>query len=593
MTMLPDATQPRRGKLSRSIAGRGAWLALEWSIFLGAALWLTWPLAAHWTTALPLGCEAEPVVPILNLWTQWWNADRIQHAYRDYWRAPIFYPAPNAFVFSEPQPLAGLAAWALTPLLPSREAVFNVLLWLHLALNGWCTCRMFRSWRCRWWVAIASGLMVEMMPAVHWQLGVVQLVPLWGIVLTLQCLIRLARRPTVPRGLGCGVAAGVTYLLCSYYGLMLGVLAIATVPVWLHRRWLRAAYWRRFVTGTAAAGIVAALIASPVLLAQWPAAGDSTVPPRALVAELASQPIHFLRTPWKQWFPLPGIATADQASPWAFSPGTVKLALAGIGVWAGICVRRHRRLVLFWLALFAVSAVLAMGPTLAPGGYGPHDILVAVCPGYDQLRNIHRFATFGQLALVVLAGLGLEQLWRWMARLAAARFPAYQRTLPRLVGIAIVAIALAEAVPGKPRIFETPRAPPTWVAFLQERSRPDDVVAIFPMPKDNPLTNSRPTALAMVWQMQHERRMINGYSGLVPYEYLEREVRLREFPSVDSLIELQQIGVDLLVVPSEVDSGVEELSALEQFRDSVIREHRDASGAVFRLRQPPLGAPAK
>lgn len=588
MIMQPDALQPRRGKPSRSIARRGAWLALEWSIFLAAALWLTWPLAAHWTTALPLGCEDEPVVPILNLWTQWWNADRIQHACRDYWRAPIFHPAPNAFVFSEPQPLAGFAAWLGTPLLPSREAAFNVLLWLHLALNGWCTCLMFRTWRCRWWVAIASGLMVEMMPAVHWQLGIVQLVPLWGIVLTLLCLIRLTRRPTLCRGLGSGVAAGVTYLLCSYYGLMLGVLAIATVPFLLHRRWLRPAYWRQFVMATAAAGVAAAIIAGPVLLTQWQTRGHSPLPPRALVAELASQPIHFLRTPWRQWFPLPGIATADRTSPWAFSPGTTKLALAGIGIWAGIFARRRRRLVLFWLALFAVSTVLAMGPTLAASGYSPHDLLVAICPGYAQLRNIHRFATFGQLTLVVLAGLGLEHLWRWMARLAAARFPAYQRTLPSLIGIAVVAIALAEAVPGKPRVFQTPRDPPSWMTFLKERSGPDDVVAIFPMPRDNSLTESRPTAIAMYWQMQHGRRMVNGYSGLVPEEYLEREARWREFPSADSLIELRQIGVDLVVVPAELVSGVEQLAAGVPFQDCVTREHVDASGAVFRLRQPPL-----
>ena len=95
---------------------------------------------------MPLGTEEEPVVPLLNLWTQWWNVDRIQHGFADYWRAPIFYPAENAFTFSEPQLASGIGAWLLDPLLPTPEAVYNSLLLIHLALNGWCTCLMFRSW---------------------------------------------------------------------------------------------------------------------------------------------------------------------------------------------------------------------------------------------------------------------------------------------------------------------------------------------------------------------------------------------------------------------------------------------------------------
>src|SRR5262245_30729343 len=75
---------PMSGSATRTAAhwGRTAGrIALEWAIFFLAAIWITWPLAAHWTTSLPLGCEDEPVVPLLNLWTQWWNIDRIGHGY--------------------------------------------------------------------------------------------------------------------------------------------------------------------------------------------------------------------------------------------------------------------------------------------------------------------------------------------------------------------------------------------------------------------------------------------------------------------------------------------------------------------------------
>jgi hypothetical protein len=552
----------------------------EWLLFVAAALWLTSPLAAHWTTALPLGCEDEPVVPLLNLWTQWWNVDRIEHGYADYWQAPIFFPAEHALAFSEPQPLTGLAAWLLAPLLPSPVAVYNVLLWLHLALNGWSTFRMFRSWRCSWVGSLAAGLMVEMMPAVHWQLGIVQLVPVWGIILTLTFLIQLFRRPSLAAGLGSGLSAGATYLLCSYYGLMLGVLLLLTAPILVRKHLLPLGYGRAL----AAAVVSAAAVAGPIVWMQRAAIHESTMmPPRELVAELSSHPVHFLRTPWKQWVSLPGVEPANRANPYAFSPGTIKLGLAAIGIWTGLRTVRRRRLTLFWIALFVLSSVLAMGPTLSLGGFGPYDFLCAVCPGYVQLRNIHRFATFGQLALVVMAGLGGERLWQRLNVFAAQRQPAARSAALRFAGVLAFVLVLLEAVPGSPRLFATPAVVPAWAEFLQRETSEEDVVAQFPVPADNSLAASRPTALAMYWQMHHKRRVVSGYSGFVPLSYLEREGRLREFPSPATLRELQELGVRWIVVSQELSQALQELASSESFRDAWRLAHEDDETAVFQL----------
>jgi len=586
----PCRAQPRRrSDLRVSAGGAAQWgsaalrLVLEWAIFLAAALWITWPLAAHWASGLPLGCEDEPAVPLLNLWTQWWNIDRIHHFYGEYWRAPIFFPAASAFAFSEPQPVSGIGAGLLHPLLPSPEAVYNSLLWIHLALNGWCTCLMFRFWHCRWSGSVAAGLMVEWMPVLHWQLGIVQLVPIWGVVLTLMFLLRFSHRPTALAGIGCGLSAAVTYLLCSYYGLMLGVLILATLPILVRRRLLQPGQLRWI----AAACFVAALFAGPVIWGQWQATRISPViPPRELVAELSAHPLHFLRTPWPQWITIPGIPKPDRASPWAFSPGTAKLLLAALGVWQGVRRKPHRRRTLFWAALFGVSCALAMGPTLALAGYGPHDLLVAVCPGYAQLRNIHRFATFAQLSLVVLAGLGLEYLLKCIA-LRAARLQLARGMQLRLAGSLAVVLVLVESLPSAPRIFHSPAVPPACFTFIRQRSHPTDVVAVFPMPQDNTLAEYRRTTLAMYWQMRHRRRMLNGYSGLVPHEFLEREARLRSFPTPDTLAELLQTGVDLVVVEPELVPDLLRLAQSERFRDAVQQEYLDGQGGVFRLRQPP------
>jgi len=77
-----------RGTLLDGGRARGAVVLLFGAL---AVVW-TWPLALHATTHLPLGTESSATVPLFNLWTLRWNADRLAHGYAGYWDAPIFFP---------------------------------------------------------------------------------------------------------------------------------------------------------------------------------------------------------------------------------------------------------------------------------------------------------------------------------------------------------------------------------------------------------------------------------------------------------------------------------------------------------------------
>ena len=81
--------------------------------------------------------------------------------------------------------------------------------------------------------------------------------------------------------------------------------------------------------------------------------------------------------------------------------------------------------------------------------------------------------------------------------------------------------------------------------------------------------------------------MLNGYSGLVPREIQEREARLRSFPSAETLAELLQTGVNLVVVPPELAPELVRLGQANRFRGVLHQEHLDERGGLFRLRQPP------
>lgn len=103
--------------------------------FLGALLLLTiaqyWPVIARFGTSIPNDLGD----PLLNVWILWWNAHHVPFT-AEYWNAPVFAPAPNAFALSET--LLGLT-WLTTPLQwlgASPLAAYNVMFVLTPVLNG-------------------------------------------------------------------------------------------------------------------------------------------------------------------------------------------------------------------------------------------------------------------------------------------------------------------------------------------------------------------------------------------------------------------------------------------------------------------------
>jgi hypothetical protein len=534
-------------------AGRVVTL-LELVLFIAVALWATWPLATQIATCIPLGSEPFATVPLFNLWTLWWNVDRIDHAYAGYWSAPIFYPADDAFAYSEPQLLAGQIAWLLWRLLPSPESIYNVILLGHLVLNGWSFCKLLRCWHIAWPVSLAGGLICEAMPLVHWQLGIVQLVPLWGIIWTIRFTYKFARQPSWTAGIGLGLSAACTYLLCSYYGLMLCILLFVTTPILVNRR-----LWQLKTVGLFAATMAVILVCvTPVAYFQWRTTQrQSILPPRDLVKQLSVGPQHYWQTPWPQLLPLSRtLPTVD--SPWALSPGTLKLCFAALGCCYGLSRRHTRRVTFFLLAVALLGVVLAMGPLLEWHGWSIYDLLTHF-PGYAQLRNIYRFAIFTQLMTIILTAFGLESLWRSLRNLqlrklvrqrSALRSKLRSASWIRTIACAAVsAFLFFEVTPAAPALYCSRETnPPEWASWIRNHSRHDDVLAIFPFPVDDSLRAYEPTAQWMYLQQYHGRRMINGYSGFFPTPVIDREVRLQRFPDPNVWPELARIGVDLVIV---------------------------------------------
>src|SRR5438093_6178447 len=86
-----------RGTCLRSCVHLGVSLALG---MIAAATVL--PLPAHFREAIPQGRESTATVPLLNLWTVGWNAERVRHGWTAFWDGRFFHPFHGSFALSEP-----------------------------------------------------------------------------------------------------------------------------------------------------------------------------------------------------------------------------------------------------------------------------------------------------------------------------------------------------------------------------------------------------------------------------------------------------------------------------------------------------------
>src|SRR6266446_9305437 len=234
------------------------------ALCLLTALVQTAPLALHLTTCVPFGNYPAPTVVRLNLWTLWWNSDRLLHGYRDYWRAPIFYPDPYSFAYSEPQWLTGLIASPFWWISGSPALAYNAVLLMAFTLNGWCGYFLLRRLHIGSWPAVCGGLILEMLPIAADQLGVLQSTVLFPIPMTLACLVRFGRTGRVWPALGSALWMAVSYHTSSNTALLFGPVALVGLFVFAGRRLLR----RHAAIALGLAALSAGLLIAPIAIVQ-------------------------------------------------------------------------------------------------------------------------------------------------------------------------------------------------------------------------------------------------------------------------------------------------------------------------------------
>ncbi|HEX2644699.1 MAG TPA: hypothetical protein VHU81_16995 [Thermoanaerobaculia bacterium] len=505
------------------------------ALCLLAAIVATWPLLPSLASALPLGTEHEATVPVFNLWSLWWDADRVPHGFAGIWNAPIFHPLEGTFTFSEPMFLQGVTLSPLWWMGAPPAAIYNLAILLTLVCNGLATRSLARALGAPRNAALLAALAGVTLPYTAKVLGVLPVLPLFGTIWALAALVHFGKeggwRPAALAVLSFAaqfLAGEQMALLSLPFLLLAGVAALAEQR-----------FRFRSIVRLGALALLGALVLSPIA---------STVRSfhekyefkrsEEVVAALSAQPRDFTTRPSSSRLAFPPREDSYDGDTGGLFPGFLLLGLGVAGAILGWHQGERRIWIVCLLTCAVLGGLLALGLNLRIGDWRPFASLREVVPGLSTLRSPFRAAAISQ---AVLAGL---------AALALARLAAWRANTGRILALALGVLAATENLASPGALVRTPASPRTaWTTWLREQPR-KLIVAHVPLPRGLHVSDYEIEAWRMFAQIDHHRTMLNGYSGYFPSGYGTFQVDMdQNFPS-DRLLCMMAfgLGVNTLIV---------------------------------------------
>lgn len=529
------------------------WMAL---IFILLTLFIT---LDEFRSPGTLGLSSSKVatVPLFNAWTIGWNADRLANGFAEYWDAPIFYPVPNSFAFSEPQP----ATLLVSPIVLSTGSMilgYKAYLALSLFLNGFFAALLLSRFGYHWSLQILGGIGILLLPIVHERIDVIQLVPVWGILWFWSSLVELINRPCFSRSLLLGLSYAVCFTLCIHHSLFLTILTTLASIVFLRKL----IDWRRILLISNSA-LVGSVLVLPLILPIHKAAKEHNFSRKEeLVTHLSAHPVDYLNSQPNSVIKFAAFKGSPSRQ---FCVGWTKMLLAAIGLIAGIRTkqRRHWILFLFMIALFAYF--FSLGPSVHVGEWNPWQLLTQYLPGMSQVRSAYRFVWFVQIAVALLAIEGLRGLSQVYVKYRS------RRSLHLSLGSLILVLSLlfvGETWPEKTLRAETPEFDQNeeWIEYLLKNKSQQTAIACLPFANGKMVNDYEKTAQWMCYGLKHKTPMVNGYSGFFPQEFLRITKMFESHETEVAGIErLGELGVSHIVV-SRRHNNSDEIFRLNSLR---------------------------
>lgn len=531
--------------------------------FIALTIAYTWPLPRH----VLHGIAHDPYDPVLNTWILWWTTQAVPLT-AHWWNAPIFFPAPGTFAFSEH--LLGLAPIAAPIIFVTHNATlgYNVMLLSTYVLSGLGMYFLAYTLTRRHDAAFVAGIAFAFAPYRLAQLPHIQvLCSFWTPV----CLAALHRYDRSGSGQWAALAAAAWLMQAlsnGYYLLFLSVLLV----IWF--AWFALGRWPvRKAVVLAAWWVVPVATVAPILLGYRRILVETYGVTRGLeeIQKFSADVGSLLNAPNELW--LWGWLHAVQRPEGELFPGVTIVALTLFGIVASrpFATSVEPTRTRWWLRrVFGAAFILFVVASLLPIYYDSWRLTI----GGVRLLSIARadkpitlafFAAIGWLALmprVAAAGrrrspllfyslaafatwvlaLGPDPLffshralyqapYGWLMRLPAfdgLRVPArfWMMTLACLAAVA--ALALNHLDKRARRVVATlavagllldgwPRVIPVF-AELEPRPAPAGVSARLDLP-----SNDDADAAALYQQTLERIPLYNGFSGYpAPHMYAMR-----------------------------------------------------------------------
>lgn len=544
---------------------------------------MTWPVARSAATAIPGDA--------FDGWQNYWNLSWVKTALLDRQQSPmatdlLYYPTGVDLHYHTLNPFNGLASLPIQ-LSGNLYLAYNFIVLLSFSLSGYgafllalwvvgraeiATAPAAADWRRG--AAVASGFVAGLIftfAPFHFAhlLGHMQVFAYQWLPFYLLFLLRSLRQRRFGRDWGQSAGLAVLSLalaaLCDWYFVIDMVLLTGLAVVWrtgppgdyslqspkerqgpAKGRWSVSSWLTAVASNLVVAlliGAAFALLLSPILLPMLSEALRSSFMMRP-----ASDHYSFsvsvadffvpnrMQTLWRdvshRW---PGNQVAP-LSEHTVSIGYVALGLALFGLW------RRGRQAAFWLVCALLFALLALGPRLHLGTitandipsnptlttWTPYGLLVTLLPFLSITRSVGRFALVVQLAVAVLAAVGLNDLLlrsvrrAWEVQANRLRRRTLGSLMPGLLVLLCVALILAESW-----VVPYPISPPdTPPIYAQLAAMPTD--ATLPALLNLPMNYDRPGYL--LYQTVHQRPLTVAYiSREDPRTLTERVPVLQHF----------------------------------------------------------------
>jgi len=496
--------------------------------YLGAAVWLTWPLAEDAFNRLPCTSPACLFDTRYSAWVLAWESHALTTPGAHVADANIYHPGKDTLYYG-PAGFGALPYFA-PAFLATGSAAFatNLLLLLSAALSA-----LSLHWVVRRWSGLDSaGFVAAATLLLHpWYL--------WGFV------------------------AATPHLAPLQYFPLIVWLAAARDLSWARAALLSALIVAQCVTDPV---YVAAAVAAPVgLLAAWRIARaqsrrDGLLLAGALGAALlglapfvlgylrvrADNPLLAQQSLWKGgWQPADLTALLWQfPAPTTLAPAAMLLVAIG----AVLAVRRRARRegalghdpAWAQAALWVVVGVwISLTPIILWPPYEiylPQYLLDLTTPLYEIIRAPDRLGVAAFIGAGILAGIAFAEIARALERcVTSTRTRAIIRaTLATGVVCALYALPAGRAsIAREYRVQKMPVPPPTLAAEIVRGTGP--VVVLPALRPRSSLPSSRWNATAMYLSTLHWRPLLNGYSSYWPAGFVERMMLAEQLPAPEAI----------------------------------------------------------